>query len=271
MQKTTLSTAGRKQTGFTLIELLVVIAIIAILAAILFPVFAQAREKARQTSCLSNTKQMGLAAMQYAQDYDESILPSWVAGGPSWGGDGWPGLQRWPDLIFPYIKSVAVYTCPSDSADTSTWKYTPPVQDDPLGMSFGGMSTGSYAINHTYYYDNDGARAPGGAASWGGTGTPTQADAQHPSDTILFGEFQPYANGAGWGINELAWGDQAQADTFFANINNYNPPSLGPAMPGRHNKGMNVAFLDGHSKWFRLDQLGKKNSKGVYFLFTLED
>lgn len=91
------------QSAFTLIELLVVIAIIAILAAILFPVFAQAREKARQTTCLSNMKQLGLAMMQYNQDYDEKFT-----------GSGYYG-QGWAELVIPYVKSAGVYKCPDDS------------------------------------------------------------------------------------------------------------------------------------------------------------
>lgn len=94
--------------GFTLIELLVVIAIIAILAAILFPVFARAREKARQTSCLSNCKQIGLAYMQYAQDYDETY-PVWRNNMGTTGGDD----VYWYEAIYPYVKNDQVYTCPS--------------------------------------------------------------------------------------------------------------------------------------------------------------
>ncbi|MDR3708148.1 MAG: DUF1559 domain-containing protein [Capsulimonadaceae bacterium] len=91
--------------AFTLIELLVVIAIISILAAILFPVFATVREKARQTSCLSNLKQIGLAFSQYEQDYDETV-PS---GTTTWGwGLGWAGQ------VYPYVKSAAVFLCPDD-------------------------------------------------------------------------------------------------------------------------------------------------------------
>jgi len=88
--------------GFTLIELLVVIAVIAIIAAILFPVFAKVREKARQTSCASNLKQLGLAIAQYTQDYDEAY-PLAAYGGATWRG-----------LTFPYVKSVALYSCPSN-------------------------------------------------------------------------------------------------------------------------------------------------------------
>ena len=98
-----------RQKGFTLIELLVVIAIIAILAAILFPVFAQAREKARATSCLSNTKQLGLAMRMYATDYDEQNVGSY----------SYPNLWNncphfiWADLIVPYVKNNQLVTCPS--------------------------------------------------------------------------------------------------------------------------------------------------------------
>src|SRR5690348_141788 len=102
------SPATARRSGFTLIELLVVIAIIAILAAILFPVFAQAREKARATSCLSNTKQLGLAIEMYAQDYDEA--------GPT-GMDDWAHGDGWAGQVYPYVKNTAIFRCPDDSAN----------------------------------------------------------------------------------------------------------------------------------------------------------
>ena len=101
---------NRSRSAFTLIELLVVIAIIAILAAILFPVFAQAREKARQITCLSNLKQIGLSSMMYVQDYDEYFM-----GSPYYG-------QNWAEEIYPYVKSKGAFVCPDDSRKAvETW------------------------------------------------------------------------------------------------------------------------------------------------------
>src|SRR5262249_10916492 len=99
----------RQREGFTLIELLVVIAIIAILAAILFPVFAQAREKARQAACLSNHKQIGTALMLYAQNYDEQFLPLYIVARQ------YPFYEPlWPALLEPYLKNRSVFREPSN-------------------------------------------------------------------------------------------------------------------------------------------------------------
>jgi prepilin-type N-terminal cleavage/methylation domain-containing protein/prepilin-type processing-associated H-X9-DG protein len=134
--------------GFTLIELLVVIAIIAILAAILFPVFASAREKARQTSCASNEKQIGLGFMQYVQDNDEK----WPEGNPqysaglAWGtqGDGWAGE------IFPYIKSSEVFSCPDDNGNPDG-----PAQLDSYGYNenFAVATSSKYGPSNQTAYD----------------------------------------------------------------------------------------------------------------------
>lgn len=130
----------RQRAGFTLIELLVVIAIIAILAAILFPVFAQARDQARQTTCLSNLKQIGTGLMMYAQDHDET-LPAW----PFRGGTGgafsdrrWSvwGYSLWVDAVMPYVKNRAVFACPNGPR-TGRWSNWPNASltgplDDPF-------------------------------------------------------------------------------------------------------------------------------------------
>ena len=101
-----------RRSAFTLVELLVVIAIIAILAAILFPVFARAREKARQSNCLSNFKQIGLAHLMYAQDYDERFTKFQGY----WSSDNWDGAAGvyWYDRLAPYVKNTQIFACPSE-------------------------------------------------------------------------------------------------------------------------------------------------------------
>src|SRR4051812_7063349 len=144
------SASPRRRVGFTLIELLVVIAIIAILAAILFPVFAQAREKARAISCISNTKQIGLGLMMYSQDYDEQLVPAWI-GYPT---VGFPGNARWMDVVQPYIKNTDIFSCP----DTKTRYAQVPngsvvnSVDPKTGQTYY-TENGGYALNTSYFND----------------------------------------------------------------------------------------------------------------------
>jgi prepilin-type N-terminal cleavage/methylation domain-containing protein/prepilin-type processing-associated H-X9-DG protein len=150
-----MKTSFSRQRGFTLIELLVVIAIIAILAAILFPVFARARENARRASCQSNLKQIGLGLAQYTQDYDEAF-PLRDAGGT---------VGNWGQLLQPYIKSTQLFKCPSNqNANTMT-----------SGSSVAGVAAipAGYGIN--------------GRAGGGNWGIPLAA-IQSPATKIVVGE-----------------------------------------------------------------------------------
>src|SRR5207302_2776977 len=126
------ATSMRQRKGFTLIELLVVIAIIAILAAILFPVFAQAREKARAISCTSNMKQLGLSVLMYVQDYDEMYpMGCW---------DNW--WNNWPTTVQPYVKNMQVFRCPDDGDNSQ----------DPGTVGWAGIPV-SYAANSAIYWN----------------------------------------------------------------------------------------------------------------------
>lgn len=150
---------SRRENGFTLIELLVVIAIIAILAAILFPVFAKAREKARQASCQSNLKQIALASKMYGTDYDECVTPSDMYSAPNY--------YIFTNLLQPYIKNTQVFVCPSKIGD---WT--------------GGATPGTYACvqawcirsNYTVNY----------CVSWGYTTTVREAQLNRPAETIEY-------------------------------------------------------------------------------------
>jgi len=200
--------ASKQHHGFTLIELLVVIAIIAILAAILFPVFAQARERARAISCLSNMKQLGLAFQMYAQDYDERY--------PFGRNDNWaPGQHyTWRWAVQPYIKNLGVMRCPSNQY------YNLPVEGD--------LET---QIGMTRSYCSNGAAGDMGAAD-ASEGEPAEI-IQVCECRYRFPQIVPSAQW--WDSFQYSWGD---------NPDPTNP--LGPLQT--HLGMSNFAFYDGHAK-----------------------
>lgn len=232
---------GDSRQGFTLIELLVVIAIIAILAAILFPVFAKAREKARQTSCLSNIKQIALATLQYAQDYDEVLPPCWAwtpTDFVSNGGNWFAGFAFWNHFIYPYVK-----TGHADAAGKMT---SHGVFECPCGLLTKQRHARNYGVNQTLFgYQN----WPGSGYAPGFTESLSLGDIRSPANCFMVMDAGCYAMSysaidapvpAIWYMPGTGAGRQ----TFAAGTYEY-----GDHQDGRHNGGDNVGFADGHAKW----------------------
>jgi len=216
-----------KRHGFTLIELLVVIAIIAILAAILFPVFARAREKARQTSCLSNVKQLSLGLYMYAQDYDEKF-PRW-----NWGErisiGGPPGMTMWYAAVFPYVKNQQLYTCPSVVRDGCHLTCYP---------AWSGTVTGGISYGYNEYIGNVGA---------------SMGSIQFPAQHVLLGDAR--AALGGHTVANILWRYAFVAKDPTACC--VDPPPAGhpDASDAPHNGGSNIGFVDGHAKWINVQNL----------------
>ncbi|MDE2125599.1 MAG: DUF1559 domain-containing protein [Armatimonadetes bacterium] len=192
-------TGSQRRTGFTLIELLVVIAIIAILAAILFPVFAQARAKARQASCLSNERQIGLATQMYVEDYDEVFYPHRFNSGT----DSNPLLQDpvgnsiisgaarnktfWISLLQPYIKSYPLFECASNPNPWVKWNTDNAMCGGSLNNTAVGCGGVGYGGQNSYGH-NDAWMSPAGAFSSNGGASPqaiAEASVPRPTDTTL--------------------------------------------------------------------------------------
>jgi prepilin-type N-terminal cleavage/methylation domain-containing protein/prepilin-type processing-associated H-X9-DG protein len=226
-----------RRKGFTLIELLVVIAIIAILAAILFPVFAQAREKARQTTCTSNVKNLGLAVMMYAQDYDETYPPLWYAAG-----DG-----HWPNTVRPYIGqggsdptgkkwTKGIMVCPSAVLKEPGWSYA---MSEALGVydaKLNGYRSFAMATISSPARVLMIAEAPQ-VKEWG------QASIQ------ISGPANCWGGPLGNGVDVKGYADvDPIPQSATANCSSALPRY-------RHNSGALIAWADGHASWRRKGSL----------------
>ena len=214
----------KKKKGFTLIELLVVIAIISILSSILFPVFARARENARRTSCQSNLKQIALSIMQYTQDFDEhfpTYLPYVSAAHRPYG---------WADQIQAYLKNVQILKCPSArSADS--------MSDDPSQVGYT-----HYSYNMRLTSNN-----AGNASTLFGIHI---AALSKPTLTILNIDNRPYnARAYDWGCGVGA--ACAIYPAGLARLGNGPASAAQPEVTNRHLNGVNIAFTDGHVKWYK--------------------
>ena len=244
----------RQAKGFTLIELLVVIAIIAILAAILFPVFAQAREKARSTSCLSNIKQLSMGVAMYVQDYDETF-PHFDSNGPQMeipAGGCFPGFEEgggcwwsWMQTSYPYHKSLQIYQCTSrphaaapiyrgNYGSNSNILTAPPAEggNGPVALAALGRPTerilaldsGAYTVNQ------DSLRGACGNF-WYIPGTVPANYDLNTSPACSWGHYPMY--------QELR----------------------GDAVTGRHTNGVNIGYADGHAKWLKSSALMDKKAE----------
>ncbi len=231
------STPINKKNGFTLIELLVVIAIIAILAAILFPVFARARENARRTSCLSNLKQIGLGVMQYLQDNDERY-PMVYANNHNTPGDGIryiassPAYTFWQQMIFPYVKSHQLFFCPNSPSS-----FGATLASDPKDVPQANMLNANYSLSQYI------SPAGGGLAM---AAIDSAATSYLVLELGVYSFAVPNVRGAYNGSYYLPGGG-AQGISCATVTADYRSD----CMTGRHFGGVNVGYADGHAKWHK--------------------
>lgn len=253
--------SSNNKTGFTLIELLVVIAIIAILAAILFPVFAKAREKARQASCQSNLKQLGIALAQYTQDNNEFMVMSYYgANNNGWNvSDPVNNYYKWMDAIYPYVKSEKVFSCTDDSGmngGTGQYKYYKNL------TASSNKYFGSYAINGSNWGVAVTVEKGHGPAVdcwiWGWPQQTSQkaADVTQPASTIWAAD--------GNDSYKMSWFSTAQYTKAGAypviwdagfNATTADDTKLNDGgIVARHTDQANILYCDGHVKSKRLDE-----------------
>ncbi len=217
--------------GFTLIELLVVIAIISILASMLMPVFARAREQARRTSCASNMKQLALALLQYAGDFDES-LPLYSQGLGYQGSLGYAGDDgpRWADMIFPYVKNAHVFDCMSGTQRLT--KY----------------SSGEYYDITTYSY---GYVSPSSGAADCGVAGRSMSEILDVSGTIMLAEDGRQDDAAdAESIGRIIPSASDTLETLAGRVNGMRHTGAAPGNVEAH--ALNAAYVDGHVKFVRL-------------------
>jgi prepilin-type N-terminal cleavage/methylation domain-containing protein/prepilin-type processing-associated H-X9-DG protein len=223
--------------GFTLIELLVTISIIAVLAAILFPVFARARENARRASCMSNLKQISLGIRMYTQDYDEHVPPIQINAAPD------PANPYgWADAVQPYVKSTQLFQCPSE-------KWGPLHPNDSV---FHGPKHNEAGAGYTDYWMNSMASK----TTAQGLGGKSIAEFVSPSQTVLLGD-----GGGTWSNKPSFYSDSryysnstAKTTAALGYCSSSSAPHLAVIMDEgseRHLDGTNFAFADGHVKWIK--------------------
>ncbi len=244
--------------GFTLIELLVVIAIIAILAAILFPVFSRAREQARKAACLSNAKQIGMAIQMYAQDWDER-LPSWLT--PCHGGP--PQALAWWEQIGAYVKNWDIYKCPS--AGQSQWNSSCwPRKPSPDWVN-------NYGYNVSVMYPPGSVASPGCPIRERPIGS--LAAMQAPAETLVVADCrQNFIQPHQW-LPDI-WG--LLTNVILANMFQDSTPEFTCGCPPtvndmesaarkytRHSEGAVLIFADGHAKWYHWKQIREYSRGGT--------
>ena len=217
-----------RRPGFTLIELLIVIAIISLLAAILFPVFATVREKARQSACMSNMKQLGMGVLMYYQDCDEWTPRTVYNGGNSYG---------WAGILYPYVRNTQVYQCPNEE------------------FLLPAPSTGTYGVSYAY---NENLRSTNDGVSWSGLAI---GSLNSPTATIMIFEWDPFSLATNPPAEAVPLLNPAEASSHCANgvaggsyFDVMGPMDNANGAGGnylRHDGGGNYLFLDGHAKFLQ--------------------